>query len=101
MDFYLDFMHTLEKSPDPEATLRELTEMVKVVMEQAPARVALVEGAALLAAIHDYPNPKAVRTLPTFRDITESVEVLLAALDADMDLEEHIWEQEGEYSGLP
>lgn len=98
MDFYLDFMRTLEKSPDPEATLRELTEMVKGVIEQAPARVALAEGAALLAVIHDYQNPRVIQTLPVFRGLKESVGLLLAALDADLDLEEHLWGEEGRIS---
>lgn len=101
MDFYLDFMRTLEKSPDPEATLRELTEMVKGVIEQAPARVALAEGAALLAVIHDYQNPQAIQTLPAFHSLKESVELLLAALDADLDLEEHLWGEESECRSSP
>lgn len=93
MDFYLNFARELEKSHAPETTLREMTERIKGIIEQAPVQVALVESAALLAVIHDYQNPKAIQTLPMFRDITESVELLLAALDADIDLEEHMWEE--------
>lgn len=93
MDFYLDFARELEKSHSPEVTLQEMVERIKGAIEQASARVALAEGTALLAAIHDYQNPQAIQTLSAFRDIKEGVELLLAALDADIDLEEHMWEE--------
>lgn len=98
MDFYLDFMRELEKSHAPESTLGELVEQIKSVIEKAPARVALAKGTALLAAIHDYQNPQAIQTLSAFRDIKEGVEMLLASLDANIDLEEHLWGEEGRIS---
>lgn len=101
MDFYLDCMRELEKSHDPETTLRELTEQAKDIIEQAPVRVALAKGAALLAAVHDYPNPQAIQILPAFRDIKESVKMLLASLDADLNLEDHLWCEESERRSSP
>lgn len=93
MDFYLDFSRELEKSHSPEVTLQKMVERIKGVIEQAPARVALAEGTALLVAIHDYQNPRAIQTLPAFRGLKESVEMLLATLDANIDLEEHMRER--------
>lgn len=98
MDFYLDFMRELEKGHVPESTLGELVVQIKSVIEKAPVRVALAQGAALLAVIHDYQNPQAIQILPAFRDVKESVEMLLASLDADIDLEEHLWGEDGRIS---
>lgn len=103
MDFYLDFSRELEKSHSPEVTLQKMVERIKGVIEQEPARVALAKGTALLSVIHDYQNPQAIQILPTFRDIKESIELLLSALDADIDLEEHLWKERsgGQYNEGP
>lgn len=98
MDFYLEFLRELNRSTDPESTLQTLIQRVKATIEKAPTRVALAEGAALLAVIHDYSNPKAIQILSAFRDLQESFELLLSALDTDLALEEDLWaERRGGY----
>lgn len=94
MDFYLEFLRELDRSHDPEATLKALIQRVKGTIEKAPARVALAEGAALLAAVHDYFNPQAIEVLPAFRETKGSIEFLLAALDADLELDVNLWGEE-------
>ena len=94
MDYYLEFLRELDRSHDPESTLQALINRVKNTIEKASTRVAVAEGAALLAAIHDYSNPQAIEVLPAFREIKGSIEFLLAALDADLELDANLWGEE-------
>lgn len=97
MDHYLEFLRELDRSHDSESTLQALINRVKNTIEKAPTRVAVAEGAALLAAIHDYSNPQSIEVLPAFREIKRSIEFLLAALDADLELDANLW---GEDDGV-
>lgn len=95
MTYYLDFLRELDASSNPQQTLAEMVTMVGGVVDNGPVRHALEEGAALLAAIHDWTNPSGVEVLPYYQEVCAQIETLTLRLGADLALEEKLWDGDG------
>lgn len=86
MDFYADFLKTLEESDTPAATLEYLKNLALGAIQSAPARVGLIEGCSFLAALNDYKNPGNIPLLPMFSEVKMELEMALDAMSINVEL---------------
>ena len=91
MDKYGEFLAEIEHAGNPRQTIQRLQQIICAVCEDGPPREGILWGAAYLAALADYKNPRRLNLLTDFSEVAEALSFVAAEIQQDQEAEWALW----------
>lgn len=91
MDKYAEILAEIEHADNPRQTIQTLQQIICAVCEDGPPREGILWGAAYLAALADYKNPRRLNLLTDFSEVAEALSFVAAEIQQDQEAEWAIW----------
>lgn len=91
MDKYGEILAEIEHADNPRQTIQTLQQIICAVCEDGPPREGILWGAAYLAALADYKNPRRLNLLTDFSEVAEALSFVAAEIQQDQEAEWALW----------
>ena len=91
MDKYGEILAEIEHADNPRQTIETLQRIVCAICEDGPPREGILWGAAYLAALADYKNPRRLNLLTDYSEVAEALNFVVADIQQGQEAEWAIW----------
>ena len=91
MDKYGEILAEIEHADNPRQTIQTLQQIICAVCEDGPPREGILWGAAYLAALADYKNPRRLNLLTDFSEVAKALSFVTAEIQQNQETEWALW----------